>query len=462
MLTNSLVYGFAQNGGKKWGGVQLNQPLTVGIKQYSFAQNDAKPFVLYTGDYNLIGFGVGVNQYNYNTWDAGLIDYCFGVGRDLSIRFVGSINFKIGSVDKTFNFDKLLSYGQFTNYVQYNDSPMCGFDVDELFSYSVGQSSYVTISVSGSITVGVDQCQHLPDGQAAITLIYEQYGTGQKSAIQRNFNFNDQLTVIDFFNGWNDNPCYGLGSGDFVIVGYRIKASQGFTSGVFRVLETWTKIPSYVIEDAVYDRGSVTVPEGKTSAFCSVNKQARTYLTEFLSGGIPEYFTGRIRLECNFAEQKCLDEIIDVPAVTDEEFINTNVFDNSVDISIGQLIVDVDQVTEQLTQITEPIPPDEPETGCECEKYQAKLIYEGLKYIQKTLDVRLSQYLIVQNEANKRLVESLVTGLKPLITTEQEPRGIADVLNEKEFDPFIMVDTNEAFYKKLMPPEGNAWIGDMP
>ena len=408
-------------------------PITGIINFNAGTNNTGKPYKV----------GLEFTNWNYSDDE---INSLFGEDLELGIKVVGTVIQTTGvKSGQSMPVEFLLEY--YSNFGSIIES----IEIDSIAN-PIGYPNYFTFNYS--IEIGVPVCDNVPDGQAAITLIYEELGTGQKSNIQRSFDFRDSMVYVNFFNYWNNFPG---DSSDFVIIGYRVKASKGFTHGTVRLLEGWSKSPSGSLLEKVKDRGTIQLTSGETDGFLAVQDYSRSSVLE----GIPEYLTGHVTLECNFAVPECVDETYQGLPDDDETYIQTTVF-NTVDESIEIHITDGEGLTEELTKIDEPIPPDEPESGCECEKYQAKLIYEGLKYIQKTLDVRLSQMLIAQNEANKRLVVALVSGLQPLVTTEEEPRGIADVLNKKEFDPFIMVDTNEAFYKKLMPPEGNAWIGDMP
>lgn len=304
-----------------------------------------------------------------------------------------------------------------------------------------------------------NDCVNIPDGQAAITLLVKRVGDGQILAIQRNFDFRISDHSFSFFDHWNNNPFGDLG--DFIIYGYRVKSAAGFTSGTIQVLETWSYAPGMQQSAFNIDRGSIQLSDGKTSGFLKVEQWSRTSIIE----GLPKYFDGSISVVCNFADlPECNDGVYEGEPESDEIYIQNNDFSTTINESIEIHITDGEGLTQELTKIDEPTQPPEPppEQNCDCQVYQAKLIYEGICYLQKTIDVRMSQLMVAFNANQKQLIQALVEGLKPLVTTEEQPRGIADVLAEKEFDPIFLVDTNECFYKKTMPPDGDAWIGDMP
>lgn len=413
-------------------------PITGIINFNAGTNNTGKPYKV----------GLEFTNWNYSDDE---INSLFGEDRELGIKVVGTVIQNTGvKSGQSMPVEFLLEY--YSNFGSIIES----LEIDSIAN-PIGYPNYFTLNYS--IEIGVPVCDNVPDGQAAITLLVKRVGDGQILAIQRNFDFMVSNHDINFFDSWNDNP-FGAW-GDFIIYGYRIKSSSGFTSGSVQVLETWSYAPGYQVEAFSVDRGTIQVSKGEVDGFLRVEQWSRSTVLDL---GIPRYFDGKISLACNFGEPECVDDVYSGPPDDDDDYIQNNDFSTTINETIEIHIIDGERLTQELTKIDEPTQPPEPppELNCDCQVYQAKLIYEGLCYLQKTIDVRMSQLMVAFNANQKQLILALVQGLKPLVTTEEESRGLADVVAEKELDPIFLVDTNECFYKKTMPPDGNTWIGEFP
>lgn len=399
-------------------------------------------------------------------------------GPDLSKKFDYSGNFLVNGQSIPLSFS--IGYSDVVSLDGYN-----WYGLEIPFN-TILQSGYNFLSFSGSGTPAASACENVPDGQAEIHLVVRR-SSGEILYLSQNFDYTNQTSFeLNFGYNWF--------RGD-QIIGYRVTAQNGFTEGTIQLTEYWSDIfggqlPLNVVSASVISGDS-------DFSFGSIHF-GFSFVPDFML--MPSWFSGRIRLLCNFADlPDCIDDVFSGQPISEEEYISGGgaswpepdqpeppsppkppEYPPDVLITDGGGGVTFPPIPE------EPLPPPAPENLCECEKYIAQAINSRLLYLQRTIDTRLSQFITSEQITGRKLIEAIqslhltiAAGLeqsKPehqaaafaealkqfFQTTEEEPRGIADVLAQKELDPFFMVDTNECFYKKLMPPEGNAWIGDMP
>lgn len=365
-------------------------------------------------------------------------------------------------------------------------------------------AGYNYLSFSGVATVQNSSCQNIPDGQAQLCVIGRK-SDGSAYAQKFPFNFSGGARRIEIDLSSMGSSGIGDYNGLVSLESFIIRASKGFSSGSITILERFSApFGSFVQYPYIHN---ISVNSGQKEVRVT-RPHYLVYLDTSAVLPLPISFAFKISLELDFEplpecfsdveseteEQtgSILDEIVitepfqpppDQPIIPDSPEYPPDILitDGGAGFSGGsggsidwQTILGI-----ILDAIGGPSAP--PEGMCECEKYLADVLAGRLNYLQKTLDTRLSQFITSEQITGRKLIEALqslhltiAAGIeqnkpenqaaaldevlkKYFQTTEGEPRGIADVLVQKDCAPvqFIHVDTNSCYYRHLMPAPGD-------
>lgn len=424
---------------------------------------------------------------NIGAFDINNPQYLFGSNLDKEVHFTG--NFIANG--QAYPLNVAIKYTDIIYLASYNRYAV---EIPIEIPFIAG---YNYLSFSGVATVQNSSCQNIPDGQAQLLILGRKPDkTGIAEKFLFNFASSSSRIDIDFKNL--------IASGMLSIDSFIFRSSRGFVNG------------SITISEEFYGPfGSfVQYPYVHTVSFNAGQKQVKlsrphylVYLDTSAAIPIPISSSGKLRLDLEF--DSLPDCLPDVEPETEEQtgsilddLVITEPFQppeqpiipDSPEYPPDILITDggagfsggsggsIDWQTILgiiLDAIGGPSAP--PEGMCECEKYLADVLAGRLNYLQKTLDTRLSQFITSEQITGRKLIEALqslhltiAAGIeqnkpenqaaaldevlkKYFQTNEEEPRGIADVLAQKDCAPvqFIHVDTNSCYYRHLMPAPGD-------
>lgn len=302
------------------------------------------------------------------------------------------------------------------------------------------------------------ECDNVPDGLAECHLIVER-STGDKVYLTQEFDFTLGGEIsLDFGYAWF--------KGDR-IVGYRFQAQHGFTSGNVQISEVWEWLGETEFNNALL---SGSCGNGETDF--TVLRNSWAYELKEYGFGVswPAWFTGKIKLVTNFDSlPECLPDI--VPAAPIQDFIITlppqsPTFPEPIIIQVPPPVV----INQPVYPSIPPEYPVQPSIGCECEIYIGQQIQtltstlndllkhqiQALTIFQNGLDSRLYDLIkaiefqtAIQNYALEDIKQLLEKGLK------HDEKGLAEILSENDFAPFIHVDTNACSWHRTNLPDGD-------
>jgi len=442
----------------------------------------------YNSSDTYFGFQIAQWPFDYN--------FLFGANLDKVIRVQGEITQLAGAKagqKMIVNFNILRSDMLLSN-LWYALCP----DIHNVGSVNQLQASF-TVSVAADL---VPPCENIPDGQAQLCIIGRK-ADGSAYAQKFPFNFSGGFRRIELDVSSLASSGIPDYNGIVALESFIFRASKGFVNGTVRILERYTApAGSFVQYPYIHD---ISINSGQKQVKFS-RPHYLVYLDTSAVLPLPISFSFKILLELDFdALPECLpdvepeteeqtgsilDELVitepfqpppDQPLIPEAPEYPPDILitDGGAGFSGGGGNIDWQTILGIiLDAIGGPSAP--PDGMCECEKYLADVLAGRLNYLQKTLDTRLSQFITSEQVTGRKLIEAIqslhltiAAGIeqnkpsnqaavldevlkKYFQTTEDEPRGLADVIAQKDCAPvqFIHVDTNSCYYRHLMPSPG--------